>query len=384
MKIVVDGFPLRVRSAGIGRYTTELLRHCTRLGREHEWYISDLHVPFLQSPAGPVPPDGDFDGFVRRQVGRTPLAWKVTPFVVRQALVRRHVKALGAGLFFGPNYFGVFDDSFRTVITVHDLVYQRFPQDTDPFMLRHLTRALERDAGRAAAILADSEATRRDVIELLGVPAAKVHTVLCGVGEAFRPADDPAVRERARRLYGLPERFLLFVGTVEPRKNLVRLVTAFDALAAAPSFRHGLVIVGGKGWKDRAIRAALGESRAVSRIVLTGHVPGADLPVLYSLADALVIPSLYEGFGLPVLEAMACGTAVVTSNVSSLPEVAGGAAVLVDPTSAEDIARGMRSAIEDDSLREDLRRRGLARAKEFTWERAARRCLDIFAGLAAP
>src|SRR5262249_39680114 len=146
----------------------------------------------------------------------------------------------------------------------------------------------------------------------------------------------------------------------------------------------GLVIVGGKGWKDRAIRAALGGSRAAGRMVLTGHVPGTDLPVLYSLADALVMPSLYEGFGLPVLEAMACGTAVVTSNVASLPEVAGGAAVLVDPTSVEGIARGIRGLIDDESLREDLRRRGLARAKEFTWEQAARRCLDIFAGLAAP
>ena len=325
-----------------------------------------------------MPSDGDFDDYIRRQVRRTPLLWQATPYVIRKVLLRRHVKALSADLFFAPAFLGLFDDSFQTIMTVHDLVYRRFPQDTNPYMRRHLERTMPRDAHRCFALLADSEATKRDAVELLGVPAAKVHTVYLGVSNDFRPLDGDPSLDRVRQQYSLPDRFLLFVGTVEPRKNLIRLMQAFDALCQSPSFAHGLVIVGGKGWKDRPILDALRQCRAAERIVLTGHVPGPDLPVLYNLADVLVMPSLYEGFGLPVLEAMASGTPVVTSNVSSLPEVAGDAAVLVDPLSIESMVEGIRRLVTDAALRDDLKRRGLRRAAEFTWEKAARQALEIF------
>ncbi len=382
MRIVVDGLSLRVRSGGVGRYTRELLRHLCRLGSGHEWFLSDVLVPYLQAPAGPVPAGADFDDFIGRCVARSPLVWQAAPFRARLALVRRHARALGARLYFGSCFFGVFDPSFKTVLTLHDLAYLQYPRETNPFMLRHLRRTLPGDAHRAGAVFADSEATRRDVIDRLGVPGQKVHVVYNGVDPSFRPlAGDPAL-ERVRRRYALPERFLLSVSTVEPRKNFSRLLDAFDALTAQAGFRHALVIVGDRGWKDRAIRDAMDRPRPPGRLLVTGHVPGDDLPALYNLADVLVMPSLHEGFGLPVLEAMACGTPVVTSNTSALPEVAGGAAVLVDPLSVEGIAAGIRRAVEDAALREDMRARGLKRATDFSWERSARAALSLFEQLA--
>jgi glycosyltransferase involved in cell wall biosynthesis len=168
------------------------------------------------------------------------------------------------------------------------------------------------------------------------------------------------------------------VGTVEPRKNLVRLLEAFNALTAAGGFGHGLVITGGKGWHDAAILKALETIKARDRVFLTGFVPAEELPALYSLADLVVYPSLYEGFGMPVLEAMACGTPVVTSNVSSLPEVAGDAALLVDPHSTDDLVDAIRKGLRDEGLRSAMRQKGLVQASRFSWEKSAQQALTLF------
>jgi glycosyltransferase involved in cell wall biosynthesis len=381
MRICVDGFPLRVRGTGIGTYTREMVRHLLRLGAGHRFYLADMRAP-LQPLPSPLAVDGDFDEEVARRARAVPRLWGKAPYFLRRPVIRAEARSLGADLFFATNFLGVFDDSFKTVLTIHDLAYLRFPEAADPSMRRLLSRNLRRDAHRAHAILADSDATRAEVLDLLGVPAEKVHTVHCGVDPAFRPVDDPASLEAARRRHDLPEKFLLFVGTLEPRKNLPALLAAFAELTADPDFRHDLVLVGGKGWKDDAIRAALAGAPP-GRVRTTGYVPAADLPLVYGLADALVMPSQYEGFGLPVLEAMACGTPVVTSNVSSLPEVAGGAAVLVDPRRPSDIAAGIRRVVGEPGLREQLRRKGLDRAREFTWEKAARLALEVFEQVAA-
>jgi glycosyltransferase involved in cell wall biosynthesis len=383
MKIVVDGAPLRTRGSGIPRYTYELLRALHSVGPGHQYYVTDCHAPFLQGRAAPLTDPSGYEAWVQRQVGRTPIYWVYLPEAVRRFVVRQDLKRLGADLYFAPNYLGLFGRAFKTVLTIHDLVYRRFPEVTDPNTLRKLNRHLPYHARQAHAIFADSEATRREVIDLLEVPAEKVHTVHCGVHESFRPVEDRAALEAARRRYALPDRFLLFVGTVEPRKNLVTLLSAFADLAADPGFCHGLVIVGGQGWRDTAIHDALVRHPAAGRIITTGFVPDADLPLIYNLADALAFPSLYEGFGFPALEAMACGTPVVTSKVSSLPEVAGDAAVLVDPHDARDVAAGLRRVLNEPGLREELRRKGLARAREFSWERAARRALELFEQVAS-
>ena len=299
------------------------------------------------------------------------------PFRLRRALTRVQAVHVHADVYFGTNFLGLFHPSFKTVITVHDLSHVHYPDSTNPFMYRKLRRSLAHHASRAHAILADSATMQRAIIAHLDVPTVKVHVVPGGVSDLFGPSIGEGLRERCRQLYSLPGRFLLCVGTVEPRKNLPRLLEAFRLLIEDPSFQHSLVVVGARGWRDKVIRKALVGFPSKERLVLTGRVEREHLPVLYSLADALVYPSLYEGFGLPVLEAMACGTPVITSTGSSLPEVAGDAALLVDPESVQQIATAMDRLVRDGELAASLRRRGLIRATAFSWDASARKVLEL-------
>ncbi len=378
MRIVIDGFPLRVGSAGIGTYTLELLGALTRVAPEHEYYLADFGPKLTAARLHSRPGASDYEAEIGDLVARIPLAWKAVPFAVRRSLTRLQAARLGADLYHGTNFLGIFHPSFRTVITVHDLSHIHYPLDTHPFMYRKLTRSLPRHAARAQAILADSESTKTDAIAHLDLPASKVHVIYGGVSRLFRPVSEADVRDECRRRYSLPDRFLLNVGTIEPRKNLLRLLEAFRLLSADPRFQHDLVIAGGRGWRDASIQEALASFSRRTRVVVTGRVERAHLPALYSMADVFVHPSLYEGFGLPVVEAMACGTPVVTSNVSSLPEVAGEAALLVDPESVEEIAAAIRRLVEDSHLADSLRERGFERARAFSWESAAGKTLEVF------
>ena len=209
----------------------------------------------------------------------------------------------------------------------------------------------------------------------LGIEQEKVTVIRNGVDPCFNQlALAPAhVRER----YGLPPHFLLFVGTIEPRENLERLIAAFNLVA--PKIKHTLVIVGARGWKTSPIYGAASASPFRDRILFTGLVDDGDLPAVYNLADAFVYPSVYEGFGIPVIEAMACGTPVVTSNVSALPEVAGDAALLIDPFDVRGLAGAMERIVHDEPLRATLRAKGLERAKRFSWDTSARKSCSAFA-----
>jgi len=189
---------------------------------------------------------------------------------------------------------------------------------------------------------------------------------------------DATVLDRARRRYRLPERFVLFLGAMEPRKNLLRLIEAWATLKPAVRRETSLVVAGAQGWLNDSVRSRVESLGLGDRVHLAGYVEGEDLAALYSLATVFAYPSLREGFGLPVLEAMACGTPVLTSDVSSLPEVAGEAAVLVPPTDIEAIADGLLRLLEDAALRADLGERGRRQAAGFSWERCARETLGVY------
>ena len=266
----------------------------------------------------------------------------------------------------------------RTLLTVHDLSFVRVPETASPPLKAYLDAVVPRSVRRADHVLADSEATRDDLIALYDTPADKITVLWSGVDARFAPGTSPAALQAVRDRYKLPTgRFLLSVGTVQPRKNYTRLI---EALARLRREVHdlSLVIVGGKGWLEDPIYSALDQFGLREAVVFTGFADDADLPALYTLARAVALPSLYEGFGLPVLEAMACGTPVVTSNLSSLPEVAGDAALLVNPLDVDDLTAALQRLISDEALRATLRERGLARAATFTWERAARQLLGIY------
>jgi glycosyltransferase involved in cell wall biosynthesis len=266
----------------------------------------------------------------------------------------------------------------RTLLTVHDLSFVRVPETASPSLKAYLDAVVPRSVRRADHVLADSEATRDDLIALYGTPPNKITVLWSGVDSRFAPVRDPAKLEDIRQRYKLPSGpFVLSVGTVQPRKNYGRLIEALAYLRGdMPDL--GLVIVGGRGWLDDPIYAALDEHSLRDAVVFTGFAVDEDLPALYSLARVVALPSLYEGFGLPVLEAMACGTPVVTSNVSSLPEVAGDAALLVDPLDVAALTESLRRLLTDETLRADLITRGRGRAASFTWERAARQLLGVY------
>jgi glycosyltransferase involved in cell wall biosynthesis len=256
------------------------------------------------------------------------------------------------------------------VVTVHDLGYRFFP-DAHPLRQRlYLDFSTRFSAWAAAHVLADSEATRRDLIRMDRVPAEKITVVYPGRDEAVRRADPAPVRAQHR----LPERYLLHVGTLQPRKNLLRLIDAHAALQTDFPDLH-LVLAGRPGWLSAPIVAAA--LARPERVHLLAYVPDESLAGLYSGAAAFVFPSLYEGFGLPVLEAMACEVPVVCSNTSSLPEVAGEAAMSVDPLDTGALAAAIRRVLLDPSLRSTLVARGLDQITSFTWDRAARETLAI-------
>jgi glycosyltransferase involved in cell wall biosynthesis len=268
----------------------------------------------------------------------------------------------------------------RLVLTVHDLAFRRFPDSAPMATHRWLTR-LHRALRQAVEIVTPSEATRADLLDLYPVDAERVTAIHHGIDhERFRPADAHEVA-RVRRRFGIDGPYLLFVGGLEPRKNLPALLRAYAALP--DDLRPALVLAGASvPWNPEGrvvLTGALGRlpADARARVVLTGYVADPDRAPLYTGAEALAFPSRYEGFGFPVLEAMACGTPVVTSNVSSLPEVAGDDAVLIDPSDEASIAYGLQQVLEDGRLRDRLRRAGPVRAARFTWDEAARRTAAI-------
>lgn len=296
-----------------------------------------------------------------------------TPFLGRHALFPAAVRRSRAGLYWSPTgLIPLGPLGMPAAITVHDLAIYRHPEWFPPGQWLSTRLVVPRSIRRASAIVAVSQSTARDVKELFGQD--RVTVVPHGVGPEFRPLH-PSEQAEIRGRLGLPERFILFLSTIEPRKNLETLLEAWSELPDAPP----LVIAGGWGWRYESIRARL--DGLARKPLLLGPVAAADLPALYSAATCLAHPAWYEGFGLTPLEAMACGTSVICSNSSSLPEVVGDAALTVDPGDAAALRDALARLLGDPALRAELSRRGLERAAGFTWERAAEATWGVLEGL---
>jgi glycosyltransferase involved in cell wall biosynthesis len=263
----------------------------------------------------------------------------------------------------------------RTIVTVHDLSFLRMPDCFEPSLLAYLVANVPRAVARADWVLADSESTRHDLIALLGAPADRVSVIYPGIEPRFRPIAAADALQRVRARYRLPQRFLLSLGTVQPRKNYVGLMKALARLSEPDV---SLVIAGGRGWLSDGIYRAVEELGLGTRVQFLGFVDDVDLPALYNLAVLFVLPSLYEGFGIPLLEAMACGTPVIAADNSSLPEVVGDAGILVNAHDADALAEAMQQLLGDSEQRRELARRGLARARQFTWQHASQQLLSTY------
>jgi glycosyltransferase involved in cell wall biosynthesis len=257
------------------------------------------------------------------------------------------------------------------VVTLHDLSFHLYPELFRPFNRVYQQQFSRLTAARAAGVIAVSECTRRDAIQLLGIAPERVAVVPNGVGQEMRPLQAPAELAALRQRHQLEGPVLLFVGTLEPRKNLATLLEAMSLLRQRHHLPHQLVIGGGKGWYYDAIFRRAEQLGLGDAVRFVGYVPQAELPLWYNLAEVFVYPSLYEGFGLPALEAMACGTPVVVSNSSALPEVVGEAGLTVEPRDADALAQAIYSLVTDADQRQRLRAAGLVQARPFTWQRTA-------------
>ena len=267
----------------------------------------------------------------------------------------------------------------KTVLTIHDLSFMRYPECSSPPLLKYLLDAVPRSVARADCLLADSESTRQDLIELMHVPPERVFVVYAGVEDRFWATADTEQEAQTPARYGLDRPYILSVGTLQPRKNYPRLIRAYAQLRLEHHIPHQLVISGGRGWLYEEIDATIRELGLMDQVRLMGFVGDDDLPALYRGASVFAFPSLYEGFGIPMLEAMCCGTPVVTSTASSLPEVAGDAALTVNPHDVAAIAEALWRALDDETLRNELRQRGYERARCFTWAGAAQSLRDVYA-----
>ncbi len=374
MRIAIDYTPAALQGAGIGRYTRGLV---------------DALLPLL----------GDEDRLTllypreKARFGRT--SWPEPVRVRRLPLPDRYQTILwhrlraplpvewwtgDVDIFHAPNFLLPPVRRAKTLLTIHDLAFLVRPQYAFPDLRRFLERAAPRAIARADHILADSEASRQDAIRLFGLAPERVTVVGAGVEPRFRPLPRAAT-EAVRAKYGLDWPFALSVSTIEPRKNFDGLVRAFAQARRASGFPHHLVIAGGKGWLYEPVFRAVEEANAGDFVHFLGYAPDADLPALYNLADLFVFPSHYEGFGLPVLEALACGVATLCTDTSSLPEIAGDAAMLIPTDDHDALAAGLIRLLTDADARAELARRGPAQAARFTWDAAARKLWDAYQAL---
>ena len=380
MRIGIDYTSAATQGAGIVRYTRELMRALLALPSPHRYSffyakssrIDESAVSNQQSTIRRLP---FHDKWLMR-------VWQRFRIPIPVELVVGKVDLFHSPDFtLPPTLPGV-----PTLLTVHDLSFVRDPDSAWPSLRAFLNKAVPRSVQRATHVLADSLATKNDLIELFGTPAEKITVLYSGVESRFAPVRDQTEIDRVCANYQLPRPFILSVGTLQPRKNYGRLIEAFAELLKQPStsLRSAqaadlhLVITGGKGWMYESIFAQVKSLGLENRVHFPGFVADADLPALYSAADLFAYVSLYEGFGLPLLEAMACGTPVIAANVSSLPEVVGEVGLQVDPRDVSDITQALRMMIEQSDLRNNAVAAGLDRARLFTWEKAARELLAIY------
>lgn len=354
---------LVAQRTGTEAYSLHLLRAMLEAGSGHRFRLYLNATP----PAGllPVGPQCEL---------------RTIPFPRLWTHVRLSLEMLRAppDVLFIPSHVLPLIHPRRSVVTVHDLGHRYHPEAHTRAQRWYLERSTRYHVRHAAHLLADSRATKADLVRLYGSAAESVTVAYLGIDPSVQRVRESEELSRVQQKYGINRPYLLYVGTLQPRKNLSRLIDAFCMLVedGTAGSDLALVLAGKRGWMSEDILADAGKAGIAGRVVLTGYVDEADLAALYSGATLFVMPSLYEGFCMPVLEAMACGTAVACSNTSSLPEVAGDAAIAFDPRDVADMARAIGRVLANRELRAELVARGTKRSRQFTWSACARTVLD--------
>jgi glycosyltransferase involved in cell wall biosynthesis len=365
VRIAIDA--RKLRDFGIGTYVRNLLRHLARIDQSTDYVV--------------LCGEGDTATVEKLGVNFRAVPEKSRPYSVREQLtVPFDLRRERVDLFHAPHYVLPPLTPCPAVVTIHDCIHLRFPQYLPNRVAYAYARAsLWIATHRSHRILTVSEASKRDILRYFRVPEKKIDVIYNAIDERFGQPPNPEEMERVRERYQLDDPFILYAGNIKPHKNLERLIEAFHSLRRGGGFDTvRLLIIGDEISKYATLRRAVHRHKLHKYVRFFGFVPDETLASLYRLASVFVFPSLYEGFGLPPLEAMASGTPVITSNVSSLPEVVGDAALLIDPYEPESIADAMRRVLTDAALRDQLRARGFQRAREFSWDRSVRRVREIY------
>lgn len=368
MHIGINARYLQRRTTGIERYLSELIKN---LARGNASSLFSLYF-MRHEPITLTTRQKNFFSYRTRFPTRNRflrILWE--QFWLAIELKRKHID-----VFHGPSFVAPFFTSCKIIITIHDLAFLTYPESFTLENKLYFTVFLKHSIKQASRIIADSHATKKDIIQYFHVPENKIRVIHLGVDAIF--SRQPDAPEFLKTKYSLHQPYILFAGLITPRKNLERILTAFADFKSKYKTQHIFVIVGEKGWLYDSVFALIKKLGIEKDIRYIGHVPDEELPFFYSAADMLTFPSLYEGFGLPILEAMACGCPVITSKVSSMPEVAGRAALLIDPFSVAEIADAMKSLVFDSELRSKLIEAGFKRAKQFPWQKTAEATFKVY------
>jgi glycosyltransferase involved in cell wall biosynthesis len=375
MRIAIDYSAAVNQRAGVGRLVRNQVLALADLDPDN-----DYRLVYARPNRGSVPQFPRARNFSRREVGLRE-RWLTILWHRANVPVPADWFSGPVDVYHSPDFVLPPLRRARGILTVHDLAFLMRPECADEHLRAYLEDVVPRSVKRADFIIADSENTRNDLVVLLGARPEQVTVVPGGVEDRFAPVTDEERLRRARRQLGVGDSpFILAIGLIEPRKNLNRLMDAFYAVKARGAVPADLklVLAGGKGWLFDGIYEHHIASPVRDDILMPGFVPDDLLPAIYSAAEVLAFPSLYEGFGLPILEAMACGTPVVASRASCLPEVAEGAALMIDPNNVDGLSISLELALCDQTLRAQLVEQGRTRAAEYTWRSAAMQLLDVY------
>ncbi|MCX5657968.1 MAG: glycosyltransferase family 1 protein [Candidatus Omnitrophica bacterium] len=362
MKIGIDiRSTLKPERTGIGQYTFNLISSLAEIDHHNRYLLYGRIKPFSRKK-NPKIRAKNFRFFTER------LRLRPEAFFER------------VDLYHTSSYDLLPPKNKKLVLTIHDVIVKAFPQGHSVETVKETERTIARALEQVSGLIVDSENTRKDIFKWFKFPESRIRVIHLGAGKEFYVLSDKQKSSglNIARNYGIEDKFILFVGTIEPRKNLSNLIQAFKILKDRYQIKHKLVIVGMKGWDTDKINELVGSSGIDKEIIFTGYLKQNMINLFYNLADCFIYPSLYEGFGIPIVEAFHAGSAVITSNCSSCAEVAGNAALLVDPYSIEEISEAMFKIISDNKLNLELRKKAINRARDFSWDITARKTLNFF------
>ena len=363
MRIGIDARLVYYSQAGISQYTLRLIQGLAESDRENEFIIlqsrKDKHI-IVDKP-----------NFKRVSL------WTPSHHRLEQYSLRVEISGLGLDVLHSPDFIPPFHRNCKSIITIHDLAFLLYPHFLTKESARYYSQ-IDQAVKCTDHIIAVSQSTKRDTIRLLGAPEHKITVIYESANPIYRPINDRGILEQTKSKYHITGDFILFVSTIEPRKNLPTLLKAYRQLLDSYKSDVKLAVVGRRGWLSEEVFTLVNELRLTNDVLFLGLVPVEDLLYLYNTAQLLVQPSFYEGFGLAPLEALACGTPVVVSNISSLPEVVGDAGLLVDPEDVSELTVAIWRILTDEALRTDLIAKGFKRAQSFSWGKTALQTLELY------